>query len=74
MEISQGNSLCSYLYFKLKCHVFHFIFSPFPCRKSENRRVEKVLPRGEGWHKWEGGGVGDRVLEEEYRSIKCVHM
>jgi hypothetical protein len=29
MEISQGSSLCSHLYLKLKCHVFHFIFSLF---------------------------------------------
>jgi hypothetical protein len=27
MEISQGNSLCSYLYLKVKCPVFSFIFS-----------------------------------------------
>jgi hypothetical protein len=29
METSQGNSLCSYHYLKLKCHDFHFIFSLF---------------------------------------------
>jgi hypothetical protein len=26
MEMSQGNSLYSYLYLKPKCHVFHFLF------------------------------------------------
>jgi hypothetical protein len=46
MEISQGNSLCVYLYVKLKCHVFHFIFSLFSFTKSENRRAEQALPRG----------------------------
>jgi hypothetical protein len=48
MEISQGNFLCSYLYLKLKCHAFLFIFSLFPLIKSKNRRAEEVLPRGEG--------------------------
>jgi hypothetical protein len=47
MEISQRNSLCSYLYLKLKCHVFHFIFS---LMKLINRRAEQVLPSEEGWH------------------------
>jgi hypothetical protein len=60
MEISQGISLCSYLYLKLKCHVFCFVFSLFSSTKLENRRLEQVLPRGEGWHQWEGGGVGER--------------
>jgi hypothetical protein len=35
MELSQGNSQC---YLKLKCHVFHFIFS------LTNRRAEQILP------------------------------
>jgi hypothetical protein len=43
MEISQGNYLCSYLSLKLRCHVFHFTFSPI---KLENRRMEHVLPKG----------------------------
>jgi hypothetical protein len=60
MEIPQGNSLCSYLYLKLKCHVFSFIFSLFSPTKSEHRRTEQVLPRREGWHRWEGKGVGER--------------
>jgi hypothetical protein len=47
MEVSQGNSLCSYLYLKLKCHDFHFIFS---LTKSENRKEEQVLSSGEGWY------------------------
>jgi hypothetical protein len=34
---------------KLKCHVFLCLFSLL-LQKLENRRVEQVLPRGEGWH------------------------
>jgi hypothetical protein len=45
MEISQGNSPCSYLYLKLKCFVFHFLFSLFSLTKLENRRAEQVLLR-----------------------------
>jgi hypothetical protein len=51
MEISQGSSLCTHLYLKLTCHVFCFIFSLI---KSEDRRAEQVLPRGEDWYQWEG--------------------
>jgi hypothetical protein len=43
MEISEGNSLSSY--------IFHFIFSHFSPTKLENSRVEEFLPQG-GW----GGG------------------
>jgi hypothetical protein len=53
MEISQGNSLCSYLYLKQA----KMSFSLFSSTKSENRRVEQVLWVGrEGWYPWEGGG------------------
>jgi hypothetical protein len=48
MEISQENSLCSYLYLKqnkMSCFLFYF----FSSTKSENRRVEQVLPKGKGW-------------------------
>jgi hypothetical protein len=60
MEISQGNSLCSYVYLKLKCYGFCFIYSLFSPTKLENRRVEQVLPKGEGWHQWEGEGVREK--------------
>jgi hypothetical protein len=43
MEISQGKSLCSYLYLKLKCHVFILSFVFFFPTKTENRREEQVL-------------------------------
>jgi hypothetical protein len=62
METSQGNSLknvnkATFLSNNLKCHVFHFLFSS---TKLENRRIEEVLHREEGWHQWEGGGVGEK--------------
>jgi hypothetical protein len=59
MEISQGNSLCSYLYLKLKCHIFHFIFPLFSPTESEIRRAEQVLPRGGGMAPLGRGGVGE---------------
>jgi hypothetical protein len=37
---------------------FFFIFSLFSSAKAENRRGEQVLPRGQGWHLWEGAGAG----------------
>jgi hypothetical protein len=49
MEISQGNSLCSY---KQKCHIF---FSIFSSTKLENRRAEQVMPRGRGLVEVGGG-------------------
>jgi hypothetical protein len=49
MEMSQGNSLCSYLK-QAKLSVFFFPFT-----KSENRREEQVLP----------GGIGTSEREKE---------
>jgi hypothetical protein len=60
IDISQGNSLCNYLYLKLKWHVFCFIFHLFSPIKSENRKAEQVLLKGEGLHQWEAGGVKER--------------
>jgi hypothetical protein len=64
MEMSQGNSLCSYL----KQTKIEFFFT-----KSENRRVEQVLPRvvstygnGEQVGKW-GGRVN--IVQ-----ILCTHV
>jgi hypothetical protein len=47
------------------------MFSIFCSRKSENRKAEQVLPKGEGWHHWEGEVLGE---ESEYGAIKCVFM
>jgi hypothetical protein len=54
MGITQGNSLCSYLYLRLaKCHVSSSIFYAFSSTKSENRKAELVLwGAGAGWHWW----------------------
>jgi hypothetical protein len=57
IEIPQGNSLCSYLYLKqAKVSCFSF----YPSKEMENRKAEQVLPSGEGWNQWEGGGDGER--------------
>jgi hypothetical protein len=53
-EISQGNSLCSYLY--LKQAKSSFLFSS---TKSEIRRAEQVLSRGD-WYQWEGASGRER--------------
>jgi hypothetical protein len=60
MVISQGNSLCSYVY--LKQTKVSFFFSFFSSAKLKNRRQNGSCPR-EGWPvgggKWQGKGVGD---------------
>jgi hypothetical protein len=61
MEISKGNSLCSYLYLKyakISCFSFH-LFSFFFYKFRENR-AEQVLPREGGIvqvgeDRWVGG-------------------
>jgi hypothetical protein len=58
MEISQGNSLCNYLN-QAKMSFFSFT-------KSENRKVEQLLPLGGRWYQWEGGGQEERAWEGEY--------
>jgi hypothetical protein len=67
MEISQENSICSYLYLKLKFHVFYFLFSLFSPTKPDNGKTEQVLPRGEGWHQEEG-----EVLRKGGRMVSTV--
>jgi hypothetical protein len=39
---------------------FFFIFFLSSSTKSEDRKEEQFLPRGEGWHQWEGEGNGVR--------------
>jgi hypothetical protein len=56
MEMSQGNSLCSYLK-QAKMPFFSFLFSS---TKLENRRAEKFL-WGRGRYQWEGGSCRERV-------------
>jgi chloramphenicol O-acetyltransferase len=47
IEISQGDSLCSYLYLK-QAKMSFFSFSVFSSTKSENMRTEQVLPEDGG--------------------------
>jgi hypothetical protein len=56
MEMSQGNSLCSYHKLK-KCH-FSFLL--------QNRRTEKNRSCLRVWYQWEEEGVGERVWKGEY--------
>jgi hypothetical protein len=59
MEISQGDSLCSYLYFKLaKTSCFSFYLLSFCFYKIE-QEAEQVLGGGD-WQQWKGGGGGER--------------
>jgi hypothetical protein len=61
MGTTQGNSLCSCLYLKLaKHHISHFIFYIVSSTKSENRREDQVLSRGECWHEWDLEGDGEK--------------
>jgi hypothetical protein len=61
MEISQGNYQLQVVYLYLKqAKMSCFSFSLFFSAKSENSRVEQVLPSGKGWHQWEGGSGGER--------------
>jgi hypothetical protein len=60
MEMSQGNSLCSYLK-QTKSNFFSFFYK---IRKQECGAGHV----GHGWYKWDGGGAGERAWEDEYSS------
>jgi hypothetical protein len=65
MEISRGNALCSYLYKKKKTRKMPCLsFCLFSSAKSEIRRAEQVLPRGEVWKQWETGSGRERGVGE----------
>jgi hypothetical protein len=59
MEISQRNSLCSYLYLKL-AKMSCFSFYLFSSAKSENRRLNRSCSEGRvasvGGSRWRGKG------------------
>jgi hypothetical protein len=55
MEISQGNSLCSYLYLKQAKNVIFFLLQNW-----RTRGQNKSCPRIGGWYQWERGGDGVR--------------
>jgi hypothetical protein len=63
MEMSQGNSLCSYL--KQKCHFF----------KQNQTTGRRAGPAWEGgsWYQWERGGGGESVWDGEY-SASTTHV
>jgi hypothetical protein len=57
METTQEIYLHSYLYLKLtKMPCFLIVFYVFSSTKSENKKVEQVLPPGEEEKEWEAGG------------------
>jgi hypothetical protein len=68
MEATLGISLYSYLYLKQKHYVFLIISYGFSSTKSENKKVEQVLPRSGVRVDWRRGGVGRRW------SKQCIHM
>jgi hypothetical protein len=47
---------------KQKCYVFLFMFLLFFSAKSENRREEHVLPRGQHWPQWKEESGGEKGL------------
>jgi hypothetical protein len=57
MEMSQGNSLCSYLK-QTKMPFFFF----YKIREWEGRKG----PASGSWYQWEGGGGDERVWESEH--------
>jgi hypothetical protein len=60
MEISQGNSLCSYLYLKLKCHVFVISFLFFLLQNQKTGGQYKPCLGGWAGTSGGGGGYGER--------------
>jgi hypothetical protein len=71
MEVSQGNSLYSHLYLKLKCHVFCFTFSLFSPTKLEEGRTNPVQ-RG-GLAPVGAGRCWKKVVEEIQCNKICTH-
>jgi hypothetical protein len=75
MEKTKGNSLCSCLYLKLaKTPCFSFYLLGFFFYEIEEQRVEWVLPRGWGWHQWEGGGVRQGGKKVNMVQIMYTHV
>jgi hypothetical protein len=60
MEVSQGNSLCSYLYLKLKCHAFQFILFLFFSYKIREQKGGTSPGQGGRLAPMGWGGVGQR--------------
>jgi hypothetical protein len=74
MEISQENSLYSYLYLKqakMSCFSLYLV-SFFSYKIGEQEGITSPA-KGESWHQWEEGGDGEKGKKSKYGAIKCVH-
>jgi hypothetical protein len=58
MEISHGNSLCSYLYFKIEKNVMFFFHLSFVFYQIEEQEGRTDVG-WRGWHQWEGEVAGN---------------
>jgi hypothetical protein len=75
MEITRGISLYRYLYLKLaKHHVSLIIFYDFSSTKSENRRVEQVLPGGGEFGTSVGESGGERGERMNMVQMMYTHV
>jgi hypothetical protein len=45
----------------------------FLLQKSENRRMEQIIPRG-GWHQWRQGGGGEKGRKMNMVQIMYTHV
>jgi hypothetical protein len=62
IEVSQGNSLCRYLYLKqtkMSCFPFNLLSFAF-YKVGEQEGGTGPGWQGRGWHQWEGGSDGER--------------
>jgi hypothetical protein len=77
MEISQGNSPCSYLYLKLvKTSWFSFLSFIFFLLQNQRKGGRNRSHPGEGdaWHQWERGGSGERGRRKNMVQTMCTHV
>jgi hypothetical protein len=73
MEISQGNSLCSYPYLKLKCQVFSFYLFFFIFYKIREQKGG-TSPEGGAGINGRGRVLGKNGKEGEYGTKMCIHV
>jgi hypothetical protein len=69
IELSQGNSLCTNIYVKLKYHAFHHILSLFSSTKWENRRKEQDCQCGRA-----GSSGRGEVLRKGCRRVNIMQQ
>jgi hypothetical protein len=79
LGLSQGNSLCNYLYLKQKCHVFLFLFSLFSflfykIGQQQGRTAPAqrggLAPVGGG--RWRGNWIGIKKYVHMYINAKMI--